>query len=281
MIVRRWPAGLPFGLRRGLVKGFLLGCAIALAPITRTVSPAAALEPGITPSVPCVAIMFNWTGFHVGTNIGRSWSQANMTGALHRVSFGAGNQSVFVGGSQISYNDQIGPTVILGTEWLIDGVGGDPNALIPALGDRFEAFAREDFVTTLTGRVGFTAPGWDRWLVYVKGGVGWAETQAVVTDLGTGAPVSTTDINGGWVAGLGLEWAFAPSWTARLERQSLGLSGIFQLPDGQPSHPTPSRPMAHGFASNMFGGDAVNAGMLSVGANYQSNWSPNPASVKY
>jgi outer membrane immunogenic protein len=261
------------------VKGFLLGCAITVAPITQTVSAAAALGPGITPSVPCVAIMFNWTGFHVGTNIGRSWIQANIT-ALHRVSFGVGNQRVFLGGNQIGYTDQIGPTMVLGSEWLMDGVGGEHNALIPAFGDRFEAFAREDFVTTLTGRVGFTAPGWDHWLVYVKGGVGWAETQAAVTDLGTGAPFSAADINSGWMAGLRLEWAFAPNWTARLERQSLGLSG-FQPPDRQPSHPTPSPPTAHRIASDTFDGDTVSARMLSVGANDRSNWSPNPVLAKY
>jgi outer membrane immunogenic protein len=262
------------------LKGLLLGCAISVSPIAQMVSAAATLGPGITPSVPYVAIMFNWTGFHVGTKIGRSWAQVNITDVIHRLSFGVGNKSVFVGGSQIGYNDQIGPTAVLGTEWLMDGVGGDYDALIPAFGDRFEAFAREDFVTTLTGRVGFTAPGWDHWLVYVKGGVGWAETQAVVTDLGTGAPFSITDINGGWAAGLGLEWAFAPNWTARLERQSLGLSG-FQLPDKQRSHPTPNPPMAHSIASETFDGDAVNARMLSLGANYQSNWSANPLLAKY
>jgi outer membrane immunogenic protein len=261
------------------VKGFLLGCAIAVVPIVQTVAAATALGPGIAPSVPYVAIMFNWTGFHIGANVGRTWTRASISD-LHRVSFGMGNRSVFVGGSQIAYNDPISPTLVLGTEGLLDGGGGDHSALMPAFGDRFEAFAREEFVTTLTGRVGFTAPGWDHWLVYVKGGVGWAETQAVVTDLGSGGASSTTDSNAGLTAGLGLEWAFAPNWTARIDRQALGLNG-FPPPDGPPSRPLPSPPMAHGIASDAFDGHDATAPILSVGVNDPANRSLNPVLAKY
>jgi hypothetical protein len=221
--------------------------------------------------------MFNWTGFHIGANIRRSWTRANSTDAFHGVRFGVGNHSVFLGGNQIGYH--VGPTAVLGSEWLIDGIGSEHNAFIPGFDDFFEAFAREDFVTTLTGRVGFTAPGWDHWLVYVKGGVGWAQTQAVVTDLSTGAPFSTTNINGRWVAGLGLEWAFAPNWTARPGRQSHGLSG-FRPPDGQPSHPRPGPPTAHAIASDTFDADDANAQRLSVGANDRSYSSPDPVLAK-
>ena len=264
------------------MKGLLLGCAIAAAPIMQTVSAAADLEPATETSVPYVPIMFNWTGFHIGANIGRGWAQANIIGTPRRVSFGVGNQSVFVGGSRIGYNDQISPTVVFGVERLMNGIEGDrssTNAFMPAFGDLFDAFAREDFVTTLTDRLGFTAPGWDHWLVYVKGG-GWAETQAVVTDLGTGTAFSTTNINGGWVAGVGLEWAFAPNWIARIDHQSLGLSG-FSLPGEPPSHPTATPSMAHGFASDTSDEDNVNAPMLSVGVSYLSNWSPSPIIARY
>lgn len=279
MIVGRRPGGSPFEFRRGPVKGFLLGCAIAVVPIVQTVSAATALEPGVAPSVPYVAIMFNWTGFHIGAEVGGAWTRASISD-VHRVSFGVGNQSVFVGGSQIRYNDQISATVVLGTEGLLDGDGGDHNALMPAFGDRFEAFASEEFVTTLADRVGFTAPGWDHWLVYVKGGVGWAQTQAVVTDLAAGAPSGTTDSNAGLAAGLGLEWAFAPNWTARIDRQSFGLNG-FPPPDGPPSRPPASPPMAHGIASDGFDGHNVNAPILSVGIDDQSNRSLNPVLAKY
>jgi outer membrane immunogenic protein len=275
MIVRVRPRSLAFGLRTWPLKGFLLGYAIAVAPIMQTVSAAADLRPAVAPTVPYVPIMFNWTGFHIQANIGRSWARASITNTLHRVRFGVGHQSVFVRGSQIGYSEPISPTVVLGIESLIDGIQGDrssSNALVPGFGDLFEAFAREDFVTTLTGRVGFAAPGWDHWLVYVKGR-GWAETQAVVTDLGTGAAFSTTGINSGWLAGVGLEWAFAPKRTARIDQRCLGLSG-FPPSDEQPSHSTPSPPRVYGIASNTFDGGDVNARMLS-------NWSPRAVVARY
>jgi outer membrane immunogenic protein len=263
------------------MKGFLLGCAIAVAPIMQTVSAAADLGHAIAPSVLYGPIMFNSTGFHIRANVGHSWTRANKANTLHRVSFGAGKRNLFVGGSQIGHHNQISPTVVaLGIEWLMGGVEGDRDsnkALIPTFGDFFEAFAREDFVTTLTGRVGFAAPGWDHWLVYVKGR-GWAETQAVVTDLGTDTMLSPTNLNSGWIAGVGLEWAFAPNWTARIDNRCLGLRG-FPLPDDQPSHPTPGPPIAYGIASDTF--DEGSARMLSVDVGHRSNWSPSAVVASY
>jgi outer membrane immunogenic protein len=263
MIVRRQLRGLPFGFWTGPMKGFLLGYAIAVAPIMQTASAAADLGPTVAPTVPYVPIMFNWSGFHVQANIGRGWAPASITNTVHRVRFGVGNQSAFVRGNQITYDDPIRPAVVLGTEWFMDGVEGDHSSrdgLVPAFGDLFEAFAREDFVTTLAGRVGFVAPGWDHWLVYVKGR-GWAETQAVVTDLGTGAAFSTTSINSGWLAGVGLEWAFAPNRTARVDNPCLGLSG-YPSPGEQPSRQTPTPPTAFGIASNTSDASDVHADAL-------------------
>jgi opacity protein-like surface antigen len=260
------------------MKDLLLGCAIAFTPIMQTVSAAADLKQAIASSVPCVPIMFNWTGFHIGAKIRSSWTGANTASTPNRARWGSSNQSAFIGGGAIGHYDQIGPEL----EWLMDGVGSDHsnNALVPAFGDLFEVFAREDWVATLSGRVGITAPGWDHWLVYVKGGVGWAETQAIVTDLSTGASFSDTEIDGAWAAGVDLEWAFAPNGTARNDHPYIGLSG-FPLPDGQPSHPRPDAPMAHAIASDMFDGSDVNARMPTVGVRYLPNGSRSPVMARY
>jgi opacity protein-like surface antigen len=251
------------------MRVFLLGCAIAVAPVMQTVS-AADLRQSIASSVPCVPIMFNWTGFHIGAKIRNGW--ANTARTPSRVRWGASNQSALTGSSQIGYTGQISPV-----KWLMAGVDSDRNnnVLVPAFGDPFEVFAREDWVATLSGRVGITAPGWDHWLVYVKGGVGWAETQAIVTDLSTGASFSGTNIDGTWAAGVDLEWAFAPNATARIDHPYLGLNG-FPLPDGEASHPQPSAPMAHALASDMFDGSDLNARMPTL-----SNWNPSPVMASY
>jgi len=260
------------------MRSLLLGCAIVATPIMQTVSAAADLRQAIASSVPCVSIMFNWTGFHIGAKIRSGWTGANTARTPSRVRWGSSNRSAFIGGGPIGYYGQTGS----GVEWLMDGVASDHNnnALVPAFGDLFEVAAREDWVATLSGRVGITAPGWDHWLVYVKGGVGWAETQAIVTDLSTGASFSDTNIDGVWAAGVDLEWAFAPNGTARIDHPYLGLSG-FPLPDGQPSDPRPDTPMAHAIASDMFDGSDVNARTPTVGVSYLSNGNRSPVAARY
>ena len=71
-----------------------------------------------------------------------------------------------------------------------------------------------DWASTLTGRVGVA---FDRWLVYGKGGVAWA-SDSYTTNLYTfPASVEMTDTRIGWTAGAGVEYAFAPRWSAKLE----------------------------------------------------------------
>ena len=268
------------------MKNLLLGCAIAIVPIMHTLSAQAAdLQPAISPSVAYVPIMYNWTGFYIGANIGAGWSGANITDRPDGFSFNPGNQTAFIRGIQIDYNHQVKPPVALGVEWFPDAVEGDQNndstAVIPTFGDLFEAFAEEDWLTTLTARIGFAVPGWDHQLVYVKGGVGWGETQAVVMDLGTGASFKSTDIDTGWVTGIGLEWAFAPHLTARIDY--LG-SSDFSAPDEvQPRHPTPtsSPPTPHGIVSDAFNVNNTNVQMLAVNDSYMFSWPRTPGVARY
>jgi outer membrane immunogenic protein len=82
---------------------------------------------------------------------------------------------------------------------------------------------KTEFIPTLTGRIGYA---FDYWLFYAKGGVAWASSKYSVTGAFSGAgaiaPAIPFDFEGlsmrtGWTAGAGVEWAFAPDWSARLE----------------------------------------------------------------
>ena len=70
---------------------------------------------------------------------------------------------------------------------------------------------------TLRGRFGY-AP--DNWLVYATGGFAWSYDQLTLTQLADntadGIPIPVA-AGLGWVAGLGVEWAFAPNWSANVE----------------------------------------------------------------
>jgi outer membrane immunogenic protein len=93
-------------------------------------------------------------------------------------------------------------------------------------GNLFQGHANATWVGTLAGRVGFTGPGFDHWLFYGKGGGGWVGYNATISDLTTGLFASTSNSQGAWLAGAGIEWAFAPNWTAKVECQYIGLNGF-------------------------------------------------------
>ena len=54
-------------------------------------------------------------------------------------------------------------------------------------------------------------------LLYGKAGGGWVDNNATVTNSTTGASISASNRNSGWVVGAGVEWALAGNWSAKLE----------------------------------------------------------------
>jgi outer membrane immunogenic protein len=285
---------------------FLPACAVALMPFVQSVSTKAAdLGAPIAPSVPYMEPMFNWTGFYIGANIGGGWAGGNIVDSLDGVSFGSGTHGAFIGGGQIGYNYQISPNIVLGAEWLMDGFASHNSsniAFVPAFGDFFQASTTTDWLTTLTGRVGVTSPQWDHWLIYAKGGAAWVQNEATITDLATGASFNNTKISNGWVAGGGVEWAFAPGWTVRLEYQYIGLGGL-SVADGQHHHGAGGGAggggaggggasgggaggggaggggvgiVAPSIVSDKFNMNNTNVQTVTLGVNYLFNWSPAP-----
>ena len=67
---------------------------------------------------------------------------------------------------------------------------------------------------TLRGRIGY-APG--SWLVYATGGFAWTYNQLTLTQLAGGTTDSPFVWRLGWAAGVGIEFAVAPNWTASVE----------------------------------------------------------------
>jgi outer membrane immunogenic protein len=207
------------------MKGLWLGCVVVVIPIVQTVSANAAdltLQPSTAPPV---SYYFSWTGFYIGGNIGGAWAGGNITDSLTGTSLSTTGNGSFIGGGQLGYDYQINPWVVLGAEWLMDGVASHNNSnivSIPTTGDLFQTSLKSDWFTTLTGRIGITGPGWERGLFYIKGGAAWLQNQATVTDLSTGLSVDATKVDTGWVAGAGLEYAFAQNWTIRVEYDYMG-----------------------------------------------------------
>ena len=156
---------------------------------------------------------FTWTGFYVGANVGGGWASSTLNDSFTGASLG-NSTSGFVGGGQLGYNYQMG-NFVLGAEWTFDGTSLNASRTVGAL----QGAANTNWMTTVAARFGFAA---NNWLYYGKAGGGWANNSATLTNLNNGAQVSSSNTNGGWLVGAGVEWAFSPQWSTRIEYNYLG-----------------------------------------------------------
>ena len=156
-------------------------------------------------------IWYNWNGLYIGGNLGGAWASGTLTDNLSGASF-TGDTSGFVGGGQIGYNWQVAPQIVLGAEGMFDGtsISKSSNAVNIFNGDLLQGSARTNSVSTIAARFGYAA---DHWLYYGKAGGGWVRNSATVTDLTTGASVSSSATNNGWMLGAGIEYGIIPNWT--------------------------------------------------------------------
>jgi len=191
---------------------------------------------------PFVAVpVFTWTGFYLGVNAGYGFSDngrgglgtfiatpgslsaplGGYTGVVTN-GFTRGSNDGFVGGGQIGYNYQIG-NVVIGVE--ADAQYADLNnvrgtsvvTLTPPvagfIGAQNGNFGGIDYFGTVRGRLGYA---FDRVLVYGTGGFAYGEGTNLNND-GFGNFRTRGGMRTGWTAGGGLEYAFTPNITAKIE----------------------------------------------------------------
>jgi outer membrane immunogenic protein len=146
---------------------------------------------------------FSWTGFYVGLNGGYGFGKSTVSNNVGSTdSFAVKGAQV---GGTIGYNLQTGSWV-----WGLEGdldysaMKGSSSTfcIIPCT-------VSNTWMGTARGRIGYA--GWDRWLPYITAGLAAGNVkfeQGAFTD-------SRTKF--GWTAGLGLEYAFLASWSAKIE----------------------------------------------------------------
>jgi outer membrane immunogenic protein len=234
--------------------------AFALATVGQSL--AADLYPGPRPPVAYVAPvagLYSWTGFYFGGNLGVGWSGGSLSDTAG-TTFTPNNGANFLGGGQVGYNYEFWRGVVVGVEADFDWAGNHNNISNTAAG--VSVTTNDRWLTTLTGRLGYA---WNNWLLYGKGGGAWVgSSDPTITNVATGATITpSTSSNFGWTIGAGVEWAFLPNWSARLEYDYIGLSSqTFTIP-------------APGFAGlpggDQFTGQSRNFQMVNVGINYKFN----------
>jgi outer membrane immunogenic protein len=134
--------------------------------------------------------MYSWAGPYLGGNLGWAWGSVdnNLT-----------KPSGFVGGVQAGYNWQTGPWVF-GAEADIQATGAS---------DTFAPWKFSNpWFGTVRGRAGYA---FNNILFYGTAGLAFGELTGQTFGL------SESHTNAGWTAGVGAEFLFAPSWSAKLE----------------------------------------------------------------
>ena len=247
-----------------------------------------------------------WNGFYAGLNLGGGWSSNSGRDLVSaywdpNYAFGSsgiapqpgtpnlfflpnnnqtGNNGGVIGGLQIGYNFQFNPSIVVGVETDFQG------SSMSGQGPSNYAFYPSPFFTPVAGvpvgpGTGQLIPvaainGGNLSLDYigtVRGRAGWLFTPTLLVygtagfAYGGVSAWNQTNIRSGWTAGGGLEWMFAPNWSAKVEYlyadlQSGGITGTFGYNYGYHFHPE------------------IN--IVRAGVNYHFNWAaPAPVLAKY
>jgi outer membrane immunogenic protein len=191
-------------------------------------SSAQAADLGPPPARPMFAppSQFNWSGCYGGGNVGLGaghvqWTDTqpdgNIDGTPTTARTANNDMSGGVAGGQLGCDLQFGGALLAGIagslNWSdITGTNQDQFNFPWTLRDTMNWYA------TATGRVGIAL---NNVLLYAKGGAAFAHNNYEIENAGItlGTP---SDTRIGWTAGTGIEWAFAPNWSAVIEGNYYG-----------------------------------------------------------
>lgn len=200
---------------------------------------------------PPVALVYDWTGFYIGTNLGYSWGRGttdgNVTGTqtvatargatpLTSVTTvlptlplsGSADVNGFIGGGQLGYNWQR-------DRWVF-GLEGDIQfsnergsgdvctvAGCPAGSFQFTRDYKLDWFGTARGRIGFLPA--ERILLYATGGLAYGgfsgSSSTLPMNIGT-----WSQTRAGWTVGAGAEAALGSNWSVKFEYLYMDLGHV-------------------------------------------------------
>jgi outer membrane immunogenic protein len=201
------------------MKKFLLGSVALLAMAAPAAAADLAARPYKAPP-PVIATVYDWSGFYIGANGGWGSSHKCWDSVAPAVigAEGCHDATGGVAGGQIGYRWQSG-TWVFGVEaqgdWA-DLKGSNTSLLFPA----FYNQSRIDAFGLFTGQVGYAA---NNVLFYVKGGAAVTADRFGTYTVAGNVLAGTTgdDTRWGATVGAGLEYGFAPNWSAAIEYDHL------------------------------------------------------------
>ncbi|BAT60476.1 hypothetical protein GJW-30_1_03019 [Variibacter gotjawalensis] len=184
-----------------------------LATTALTSAQAADLGRPVYKAPAMVESYMTWNGFYIGVNGGIAAGDhtariTGIDGSLSLTSRGG------FGGGQIGYNWQFSPNWVFGVEADVQGgsIESSVTANLGVLG-ALSVGSETTVFGTARGRLGY-AMGNALW--YATGGYAWGRN-SVFLDAGALGNATVTKTHSGWTVGGGLEYAFAPNWSAKAE----------------------------------------------------------------
>jgi outer membrane immunogenic protein len=164
-------------------------------------------------------VLYNWTGCYVGVSGG--WAGGDST----HINRSAAGLDVPITPEFDLRGGLIGGT--LGCNWQTSnwlfGIEGDASWTnkkgsvfdIAPFNTAFTSQTKENWIGTIRGRVGITAGATNEWLFFATGGLAVSDIEINVA--GPAFAGSESQTRWGWTAGGGIEWGFAPKWSAKVE----------------------------------------------------------------
>ena len=199
----------------------------------------------------------NWTGFYIGVEGGGGWSKdwrSYPNGAVTNERLGGG-----LAGGLIGYNWQLpGNQFLFGLEGNFDWA--DINGSAPCPNPVFACGEKLNQLYSGTARVGYVS---GNALLYAKGGYAWTEVDYHSTFLPSPGPFDGGGnvSRGGGVVGGGIEYMFAPNWSAKIEYDYYDFGSKISATD--------SGGALHLLADK---NSKLTAQTLKVGVNYHFGW---------
>jgi len=189
-----------------------------------------------TKAPPPVAPACTWCGFYIGAEAGVAWGTVHAADldylnplsstGVPNAPYSFSTRAAGIGSGEIGYNWQVGQFVY-GLEANLGAIGF--NATAPEPSSFSAGFGR--FITTshiggglygdVTARAGVTVGSA---LLYAKDGYAAYDGRANVDNTGAfgGGTDTAPAFSGGWTAGGGVEYMFAPNWSAKIEYLHFG-----------------------------------------------------------
>jgi high affinity Mn2+ porin len=164
---------------------------------------------------PRIQQVYDWTGLYFGAHAG--FGRGHSNAVLSDPSIATTNNAFGgpIGGLQAGYNLQLPSRIVLGFEADVSFPNYiDGNSVISTLATAKSYVVEQmDFTGSARGRLGYAA---GPWMFYATGGLAWTGERFLNTPA-IGNDEKLLRMRLGWATGGGVEVAFAPHWSLRLE----------------------------------------------------------------